>query len=129
MRRATRYLLPVALAGLTGCTTGSVQARFPCSDDQLVQWQIPPGWMTRELTATEARVEVVTANVVKDSAEARWEALHVQWKDGDQYWLYQRPETGTINALGAQQGVVLIRGCEQLGFVTTRIAAEPTTVR
>lgn len=80
--------------------------------------------MEREMTPAEARAEVVTANVVRESAEARWEVLHSKWKDGDRYWLYRRPEVDTINAIGAQEGVVLIRGCEQLGFVTTRIAVE-----
>jgi len=93
----------------------------------LAQWQIPAGWIVRELTPAEARVEVVTANVAKDAAESRWELLQSQRRDGDRYWLYRRPETDTINALGVQEGIVLIRECVQLGFVTTRIAAESTS--
>jgi len=115
--------------GAVGCSTTSVQGRFPCPDDVLAQWRIPAGWVVRELTPARARVEVVTANVSKDSAEARWQALESQWRDGDQYWLYRRPEADTINALGVQEGVVLIRGCDQLGFATTRIAVEPATAR
>jgi len=112
------------LASLGGCTTGAVKDRFPCSDDQIAQWGIPAGWIERELTPAEARVEVSTANVAKDAAESRWEFLQNQRRDGDRYWLYRRPETDTINALGVQEGIVLIRGCVQVGFVTTRIAAE-----
>ena len=93
----------------------------------MAQWQIPAGWIVRELTPAEARVEVVTANVAKDAAESRWELLQSQQRDGDRYWLYRRPETDTINALGVQEGIVLIRECIQLGFVTTRIAAESTS--
>jgi hypothetical protein len=110
---------------LVGCATGSVSRRFQCNEDLLSQWQIPAGWLDRELTPTQARVEVLTSNLSKPAAEARWEALRALWRDGDRYWLYQRPEEDTINALGAQRGVVLLRGCEQLGFVTTRIETEP----
>ena len=122
-------LVAAFLLGAVACATTSVQDRFSCSDDVLAQWQIPAGWVVRELTPAQARAEVVTANVSKDSAEAGWQALESQRRDGDRYWLYRRPETDTINALGAQEGVVLIRGCEQLGFVTTRIATEPATAR
>lgn len=114
------------LTCLGGCTTGAVQDRFPCPDDQIAQWQIPAGWIVRELTLAEARVEVSTANVARDAAESRWELLQNTRRDGDSYWLYRRPETDTINALGVQEGIVLIRGCVQLGFVTTRIAVEST---
>ncbi len=115
------------LMSVVACATTSVRDRFPCSDDVLAGWQIPAGWVVRELTPAQARAEVVTANVSKDSAEAGWRRLEDQWRGGDQYWLYRRPEADTINALGAQEGVVLIRGCDQLGFVTTRIATEPSS--
>jgi hypothetical protein len=120
-------LLASFLLGSVGCATTSVGDRFACPDDVLAQWSIPAGWVVRELTPAQTRAEVVTANVSKDSAEARWADLDAQFRDGDHYWLYRRPEADTINALGAQEGVVLIRGCEQLGFVTTRIAVEPAT--
>ena len=122
--------LRVLMAGsvlAAGCATGSISGEFECSDDQIGQWQIPAGWLDRELTSTQARAEVLTANLSKPSAESRWDELRIQWMDGDRYWLYVRPEEDTLNALGVQRGVVLIRGCEQLGFVTTRIETE--TVR
>ena len=122
-------LVAALLLACGGCATTSVRDRFPCSEDEFAQWQISAGWVVRELTPAQARAEVVTANVSKGSAEARWRDLQNRWRDGDRYWLYRRPETDTINALGAQEGVVLIRECEQLGFVTTRIATEPTTAR
>jgi hypothetical protein len=114
---------------LVGCATSSVRDRFPCPDDVLAQWQIPAGWVVRELTPAQARAEVATANVSKDSADAGWRALEGLWRDGDRYWFYRRPEADTINALGIQEGVVLTRECSQLGFVTTRIATEPSTAR
>ncbi len=117
-------LVAALLLACAGCATTSVQDRFPCSDDELAQWQIPAGWVVRDLAPAQARAEVATANVAKDSADARWRTLEGLRRDGDRYWLYRRPGTDTINALGAQEGVVLIRECEQLGFVTTRIATE-----
>jgi len=122
-------LVAALLLACAGCATTSVQDRFRCSEDELAQWQIPAGWVVRDLAPTRARAEVVTANVAKDSADARWRTLEGLRRDGDRYWLYRRPETDTINALGAQEGVVLIRECEQLGFVTTRIATEPPAGR
>jgi len=80
--------------------------------------------MAHELTPTEARVEVSTANLSKDSMEARWKDLHARWRTGDAFWLYRRMDEQSIHALGVQRGVVLIRGCEQLGFITTKIATE-----
>ena len=124
MARVGKILASAALAILAGCTTGSVHERFPCPESTLADWQISAGWIIRELTPTEARLEVSTANVAKDAAESRWELLESRRRHGDRYWLYRRPETETINALGAQEGVVLIRECTQLGFVTTRIATE-----
>jgi hypothetical protein len=121
---ARRAGLIAGLLLLVGCVTGSVRERFPCPEDVLVQWQIPGGWLVRELTPTQARVEVLDANISKDSAEARWEILRAQFRDGDRYWLYVRPEEDTLNHLGVQEGVVLLRECVQLGFVTTRIAVE-----
>jgi hypothetical protein len=103
--------------------------RFECTDDQAAQWRIPAGWIVRELTPVEASLEVARATLVQESADARWEALRSTWREGDTYWLYRRNPSDTINALGARQGVVLIRGCEQLGFVTTRIESETKAPR
>ena len=107
-----------------GCLTSAVHRHFDCPDEVLTGWQIPAGWMEHELTPAQARAEVLNTNLSREGCEARWEELRTQWRDGDTYWLYRRLEENTLNALGAQEGVVLIRGCEQLGFVTTRIATE-----
>lgn len=120
----SRVLFALVVVACLGCLSTSPVDRFECSEEVLADWQIPVGWMDKVLTATEARVEVLTANLSKEACEARWESLRDQWRDGDVYWLYRRPAEDTINALGAQQGVVLIRGCKQLGFVTTRIETE-----
>ena len=114
----------VIAVAFSGCLSTSPQDRFDCPEEVLADWQIPAGWMEKVLTPTEARVEVLTANLSKESCEARWKLLRDQWRQGDSYWLYRRPAEDTINALGAQQGVVLVRGCDQLGFVTTRIETE-----
>lgn len=124
LAKLTKALVAALFVCSVGCATTSVQDRFPCSDDVLAQWQIPAGWVVRELTPAQARAEVATANVSKDSADARWRALEALWREGDRYWLYRRPDADTINALGIQEGVVLTRECSQLGFVTTRIASE-----
>lgn len=106
------------------CSTSSITRNFACSDEILGEWEIPAAWMERELTRTEARVEVLTANLSKESMEARWETLLGQWQPGDEFWLYRRVDEDSLHALGVLRGVVLIRSCEQLGFVTTRIATE-----
>ena len=124
LQMVKRIMLAAVLTGLVGCATGSVHKRFPCPGETLADWQISVGWIVRELTPTQARVEVSTANIAKDAAESRWQLLQSRWRDGDRYWLYRRPENDTINAMGAQEGVVLIRDCEQVGFVTTRLATE-----
>jgi len=121
----SRAISALALAVVcSGCLSASPQERFDCPEEVLADWQIPAGWMAKELTPIEARVEVLTANLSKEACEARWEALRDQWREGDSYWLYRRPDEDTINALGVRQGVVLVRGCSQLGFVTTRIETE-----
>lgn len=121
----SRALFPLVIAvACCGCLSISPQNRFNCPEEVLADWQIPVGWMEKVLTPTGARVEVLTANLSKESCEARWKLLRDQWRQGDSYWLYRRPAEDTINALGAQQGVVLVRGCTQLGFVTTRIETE-----
>jgi hypothetical protein len=116
-------IIAIAVSSL-GCLSASPEDRFDCPEEVLADWHIPAGWMVKALTPTEARVEVLTANLSKEACEARWETLRDQWREGDSYWLYRRPDEDTINALGAQQGVVLVRGCDQLGFVTTRIETE-----
>ena len=95
----------------------------------LGDWEIPAAWLDRELTRAEARTEVLLANLSKDASEARWELLEEQRLAGDQYWLYKRLPDDTFNALGVRRGVVLTRGCTQLGFVTTRIDTEPPQER
>jgi hypothetical protein len=117
------FTLVIAVACF-GCLSTLPQDLSDCPEEVLADWQIPAGWMEKVLTPTEARVEVLTANLSKEGCEARWESLRDQWRDGDIYWLYRRPAEDTINALGAQQGIVLVRGCTQLGFVTTRIETE-----
>jgi hypothetical protein len=119
-----RLSLLVFAVMCSACLTTSPADRFGCSEEVLADWQIPAGWMVKVLTPTQARVEVLTANLSKEACEARWASLRDQWRDGDRYWLYRRPAQDTIIALGAQRGVVLIRGCTQLGFVTTRIETE-----
>jgi len=118
------WLIVSMIVACSGCLSTAPQRHFDCPEEVLGDWQIPAGWMAKELTPTDARVEVLTANLSREACEARWESLRTQWRDGDRYWLYRRPAEDTINAVGAQRGVVLVRGCTQLGFVTTRIETE-----
>ena len=120
-----RIALLLCFLTSTACVSSSIPDRFDCPGDALADWEVPAGWVDRELTVTDARVEVLTANLSKEAYEAQWRALLDMWRDGDQFWLYKQPAEEPPNALGARRGVVLIRGCTQLGFVTTQIETEP----
>ena len=113
-----------ALAILTACQTVPARKDFGCSAEQAADWHIPVGWCLRELTPEEAYTTVVTGNLPMDAIRDRWEALQAKWRSGDRYLFYRRPEQPWLNDLGAQEGVVLIRGCDQLGFVSTSVATE-----
>lgn len=84
-------------------------------------WRIPAAWYVRSLTPEQASKQVVNGNLGMASIRERWETLQGLRRDGDQFWRYLRPEGEMINALGWQEGVVLNRGCLQLGFVTTSV--------
>jgi len=90
----------------------------------MAEWGIPAAWYVRSLTPEQAHEQVLTGNLGVDGIRDRWEALHDQWRDGDQYWRYRRPEERLISTLGWQEGVVLNRGCRQLGFVTTSMQVD-----
>jgi hypothetical protein len=105
----------------TACTTASFGGRPPCSEDVMADWQIPAGWYVERLTPEKAHEQVLTGNLGIDAIRDRWQALHDQWRAGDEYWRYRRPEDQWLNALGWQEGVVLNRGCRQIGFVTTSV--------
>ena len=105
-----------------GCQTVPTRENFGCSEEQTADWHIPAGWCLRELTPEEAYTTVITGNLPMDAIRDRWEALQTKWRSGDRYLFYRRPEQPWLNDLGAQEGVVLIRGCDQLGFVTTSVA-------
>ena len=119
-----RIILLLSLLASMACASSSMPDRFDCPGELLTDWQIPAAWVERTLTPSEARTEVLTANLSKEASEARWKWLEEKWRNGDQFWLYQKPAEEPLNALGAHRGVVLIRGCTQLGFVTTRIETE-----
>ena len=85
------------------------------------EWQIPAAWYVRDLTPEKAHEQVLIGNLGFEAIRDRWQALHDQWQIGDQYWSYKRPEERWIRTLGWQEGVVLNRGCRQLGFVATSV--------
>jgi hypothetical protein len=87
----------------------------------MAEWQIPAAWYVRAITPEKAHEQVLTGNLGVDAIRDRWQALHDQWREEDQYWRFRRPEERWINPLGWQEGVVLNRGCRQLGFVTTSV--------
>ncbi len=68
-----RIIVLLSLLFSASCMTSSVVDRFDCPEDALGDWQIAAAWLDRELTPSEARVEVLTANLSKDACEARWE--------------------------------------------------------
>ena len=67
---------------------------------------------------------MLTGNLGVDAIRDRWQALHDQYRDDDQYWKYKRPEGLLGSPLGWQEGIVLNRGCLQLGFVTTSLQVD-----
>jgi hypothetical protein len=87
----------------------------------MAEWQVPAAWYVRPITSEKAHEQVLTGNLGIEGIRDRWQSLHEQWQGGDQYWRYYRPEDELINPLGWQEGVVLNRGCLQLGFVTTSV--------
>ena len=87
----------------------------------MAEWQIPPAWYLGVLTPEKAHEQVLTGNLGVEAIRERWQTLHDQWRDGDQYWRYRRPEERWVSPLGWQEGIVLNRGCRQLGFVTTGV--------
>jgi len=112
------------------CTTTSLYEHPDCPEEVMAEWQIPTAWYTRELTPGKAHEQVLTGNLGVEAIRGRWQALHDQWRDGDRYWRYRRPEEGWISPLGWQEGVVLNRGCEQIGFVATSVQpGEDTAIR
>jgi hypothetical protein len=103
------------------CTTTSLYDHPDCPEEVMAEWQIPVAWYIRELTPEKAHERVLTGNLGVEAIRGRWQALHDQWREGDQFWRYRRPEERWGNPLGWQEGVVLNRGCEQIGFVTTSV--------
>lgn len=127
MKRA--LFAPVLLVCLS-CTSAPFSDRPDCSEELMAEWQIPASWYVRDLTPEKAHERVLTGNLGVEATRDRWEMLRDQWRDGDQYWRYRRPEERWISPLGWQEGVVLNRGCRQLGFVTTSVQpGEDPTLR
>ena len=114
----------MSLLACIACTTASFNDRPDCSEEAMAEWGIPAAWYVRALTPEQAHEQVLTGNLGVDGIRDRWETLHDQWRDGDQYWRYKRSEERLISTLGWQEGVVLNRGCRQLGFVTTSMQVD-----
>jgi len=117
------------LLACMSCTTTSFYDRPDCSEEVMAEWQIPAAWYVRDLTPEKAHEQVLTGNLGVEAIRDRWQALHDQWQEGDQYWLYKRPEERWVSPLGWQEGVVLNRGCRQLGFVTTSMQVDEEAER
>jgi hypothetical protein len=113
----------LAVWTLTTCTTAPMHERPQCSEEVVAEWEIPAVWYLRSLTTEQAYEQVLTGNLGIEAVRDRWQALNEQRREGDQYWRYYRPEGQLINDIGWQEGVVLNRGCLQLGFVTTSMQA------
>ena len=109
------------LLACMSCTTASLYDRPDCPEEVIAEWQIPAAWYVRDLTPEKAHEQMLTGNLGVEAIRDRWQALHDKWRDGDQYWRYKRPEERWVSPIGWQKGVVLNRGCQQLGFVTTSV--------
>jgi hypothetical protein len=116
-----RIAVIFSLLACMSCATASLKDRPECSEESMAEWQIPAAWYIRALTLEKAHEQILTGNLGVDAIRERWQALHDQWRTGDQYWRYERPEERWINPLGWQEGIVLNRGCRQLGFVATSV--------
>jgi hypothetical protein len=106
---------------LTACTPVWMHDRPRCLEEEMAEWQIPAAWYVRSLTPEQAHEQVLSGNLSIEAVRDRWQALQRRRREGDQFWRYYRPEGEGIEALGWQEGVVLNRGCLQLGFVTTSL--------
>jgi len=87
----------------------------------MAEWQIPAAWYVRAVTLKQAHEQVLTGNLGVDAIRDRWKSLLGQRQEGDQYWRYRRPEDRWISPLGWQEGLVLNRGCRQIGFLATSV--------
>jgi hypothetical protein len=119
-----RAFVGVLLLVCAACSTASFYDRPDCPEESMADWHIPAAWYVRALTPEKAHEHVLTGNLGVDGIRDRWEALHERWRDGDQYWFYRRPEDRWVNPVGWQEGIVLNRGCRQLGFVTTSVQVD-----
>jgi hypothetical protein len=119
-----RVFISVTLVLSVACTTTWNHDRPDCTEDDMAEWQIPAAWYVRALTPEQAHERVLTGNLGIDGIRDRWVELHDQWRDGDQFWLYERPDERWISTLGWQEGIVLNRDCRQLGFVATSVQTQ-----
>jgi hypothetical protein len=119
-----RGILMLCALMLAGCTTASLADRPECSDEAMAGWEIPASWYIRELTPEQAFDQVATGNLGLDAVRGRWRKLRESWREGDRFWRYRRPEDHLIHSVGWQEGVVLNRGCDQVGFVVTSVQVE-----
>ena len=117
--RAALCILPLLVS--LSCTSASFSDRPGCSEDAVADWQIPAAWYVRAMTPEEAHEQVLIGNLGVEAIRERWGALHDRWQNGDQYWRYRRPEEHWVSPVGWQEGVVLNRGCGQIGFVATSV--------
>jgi len=124
-----RVLTGVCLLACMACTTASLHDRPDCSEEGMAEWQIPAAWYVSTLTPEQAHEQVLIGNLGVDGIRDRWEALHDQFRNGDEYWRYKRPEGHLVSPLGWQEGIVLNRGCHQLGFVTTSMQVDEEASR
>ena len=107
-----------------GCAGSSLRAGGECPGERLAEWQIHPSWCVRELSPTEAEREVLSGTLPLDGIRNRWQELRAKWQDGDRYWLYVMPEEEWLNPTSTERGIVLIRGCRQVGHLATSLGSE-----
>jgi len=121
-------LAAVAVLTLTtACATVIPGSRFECSDEDLADWEVPVGELMRRLSHEQALGEVLTGNLASDAVRDRWRILSGQFQPGDEFWFYRRSEEQWVSSVGGEEGVVLIRGCTQIGSVATSLIATAET--
>lgn len=116
--------MAVTVFGCIGCTITAGGTRFECSDDELSGWDIHHSWLERRISEDTAVGIIAGGNVPGIFESERWADLRDSQREGDQLWTYHRPDEKWLRHTAPEEGIVLIRGCKQLGFVTTNLAAE-----
>jgi len=121
MKRGISVCILLASCGCAGL--GGVDLPH-CADDVFASWEIPSEWYSSKLTFEQAQHIVHTGDIPIDEIRGRWQVLVSELQPEDQLWFFVRPHQSWVHEVAGEQGVVLNRGCRQVGHVTTSVSIE-----